>query len=1104
MKQSMTEVSPQKIVLSLASVVATVLFATLPCWASVPVKVSEGEISMPTYESSGRDLEPPLFADSAVGGLYPFVTYQMPLQASPKAKTYHAIFVENEYLKLTYLPEFGGRFMELYDKIRQRHVFYKNDVIKPTGFNALNSWPQEGIELTGPFDLHSPTLSSSPYWSHSVLHLPDGSVQLMLGETDPVYGMTVRYSATIHPGVAAMEISTFCFNPNDGRKPQMFWSNASFPTTLQTQFLYPMTRTVGHNTGQVTGWPFYEGVDYSYDRNNKNMLGVFGIDAYDNYGGAYMFDQDYGVFRYADRRVVQGMKMWTFGHGRDGVAIEQAYTDKAGPYYEAQSGRHVWDGHYEWVAPHQVESWSEWWIPVAGTKGLSTLTDYVALNARVEQQALQLDVAPVRAVPNASLEVRSAAGVLLKEKLSLRPETEVHRSVALPGQAPHDLQISVKDDAGKTLVEYRIPNVGEKRSEYTPFTLELEKPAKTQEQMSAEELVLAAESHLKDLDDKVGLQFLDESLKKDAGYSVAHELKGIVYFNEGRMEKAQTELQAAVARDPYADKAFYYLAVTQLALGLADKAERNFYFIWPNSAYYGNREYQLGRIEFLRKSYSAAMAHLKGAIDREGEDLSARQLLAMTYRESGDGGAAKSEVEALLKLDPPNRGAAAETFLATKSKSSADALGALMGDQTQEAMHVAEFYSNLQRWPEALAILQLVAEKNSDPFGTSAVFYDTLAYVSSQAGETALVAPALKKARATEGTVDRFPYLASSEAPLRFAIAADDDDALAHFNLACLLYSQDRKDEAIAQWEQAIKVRPQYFSAQRALGLAYSERGETKAAVPLLEKAVLLNPQHVATVNDLVTIYAQVGRFADERKLLTDALSRTEQKDDLMLRLLHVDLVQGRYDDAEEIVRTHTFSPRHRDYALRTEYRAMKYGEGSRAFHRGNYDEALKLFQAAETPPSNLGVDDFQFQSTPRLRYYVGRTLEAMGRKAEAAKAYEQSVKEADMTAGDIASYNTDNFYMLLSLEKLGRRTEAQVLAVKFDDFAKTQLALQRGHRRSEGKYLLGLVASMREEKAVAKHLYEEAVAIEPDDLMPIFDLRGDSIGSSIAVKAVK
>lgn len=265
--------------------------AVTACHAQAPssgVTVRNGEITIPTYSSARRELQPPLFPDSAAGGVYPFPTYTLPLSATPTPKTYKAIFLESDTLKLTYIPEFGGRFMELYDKLNHREVFYKNDVIKPTAFNPRLDWPQEGIELTGPFDIHSLTLNSDPYWSNTVLRNADGSASIMLGEIDPFYGMKVTLTATLHPGVHGLQISVFCFNPNTSRMPQMFWTNAAFPLTSQTQFLYPMSRTVGHNSGEVTDWPMYHGVDYSWDRNNMNMLGVFGIDLFDNFGGAYM------------------------------------------------------------------------------------------------------------------------------------------------------------------------------------------------------------------------------------------------------------------------------------------------------------------------------------------------------------------------------------------------------------------------------------------------------------------------------------------------------------------------------------------------------------------------------------------------------------------------------------------------------------------------------------------------------------------------------------------------------------------------------------------------------------------------------------------------
>jgi len=100
-------------------------FAPFPVYAStqagensknvIPsVTVAESTLVIPTYEHIGRDMEPPLFPSSTLTGLYPFTTYQAPFKdGDPKPKTYRTIVVENEYLKLTYIPEFGGRFFSL-------------------------------------------------------------------------------------------------------------------------------------------------------------------------------------------------------------------------------------------------------------------------------------------------------------------------------------------------------------------------------------------------------------------------------------------------------------------------------------------------------------------------------------------------------------------------------------------------------------------------------------------------------------------------------------------------------------------------------------------------------------------------------------------------------------------------------------------------------------------------------------------------------------------------------------------------------------------------------------------------------------------------------
>ena len=288
------------------------------------------------------------------------------------------------------------------------------------------------------------------------------------------------------------------------------------------------------------------------------------------------------------------------------------------------------------------------------------------------------------------------------------------------------------------------------------------------------------------------------------------------------------------------------------------------------------------------------------------------------------------------------------------------------------------------------------------------------------------------------------------------------------------------QDEAIAQWQAAIAIAPADFSARRALGLAYAEQGKPDAAAEQLEKAVSLKPEEPRTLDDLSSLYARAGRFDDQIALLRKALARSPHDDDLEMALLNAYLIKGRYQDADHIVSTYEFAPRHRSTVLRDEYRNLRYGMGAVAFNKGDYAQALQLFQSALKPPVSLGVDDFQFQSTPRAYYYIGRTLEAQGHKEEANNAYRESIRGIELLSGDRDSWNTENFYAVLSLEKLGHTTKAEDLIPHFDGFAKTEMDSSNPIRRGQARYLLALIAKNAGDDAKARKLMTGLAAGPP------------------------
>ena len=1070
------------------------------------VSVAEGTLDMPTYVPAGREMEPALFHNSSVIGLYPFPSFLTSFTAdSPVQHTYKTVIVENEYLKLTYLPEFGGRFFSLYDKIHKKEAFYRNDIVKPTMFNPRQSWSLFGLELTGPFDAHTLTLNGEPFWSHTIVRHEDGSVSLVLGEIDPIYHMKVNLTATIYPGVAAMQISVFCYNRNDGRMPQMFWTSGSMPSTEKTRFIYPMTRTIGHTSGEVSDWPLYNNIDYSWDRNNTHMLGVFGIDTYDNFAGAYQFENDYGVFRYADRRLVQGMKIWTFGYSATSDNMMKVYTQHGEPYIEIQSGRNVWDGHYEYVAPHKVENWSEWWVPVAGIGGLTTMTRDVALNLTVTPDSstantqITVSLSPVCTHKSAKLIVSSAAGEILNTSVDLVPGTPVTKTVSginAGADGLKELLVRIVDGSGREILNYRRPDDNPGRKQYSVYAKALEHPQKNTDQMSAEELVKAAEFKLKETNSAAMLDLVALALKKDPDYSQAHLLLGEFHYNGGRYQQAVDELNQATSRDPYLDEGWYYLAVSQLALGDIQSAERNFYYISPQSSYNDEREYQLGRLDVLAGQYRTAEGHLLKAITSNGSDLNARALLATCYRELGQKEKARLQLDEVERIDPTNRIVYTERYFMNGDPNAREELLRLTGGQSQEATDVAIFYESIHHWREAIEVLSVIEKNNKDPWSTSPVFYYTLSYDLRQSGNSTSADEYIKKARAASSFVDRFPSRRESEAPLAEAVRLNPHDEVARFFLGCLLYSLERPNEAIAQWTAAAETDSHYFSARRALGLALAEQGKVDAGIEQLAKAVELRPEHARTLNDLSTLYASVGRFDEQIALLHKALLRSANDDDLETALLNAYLIKGSYKEADQIVSTYKFAPRHRYYVLRDIYRNLRYGMGAVAFNKGDYAQALEFFQSALKPPVSLGVDDFQSQSSPRAHYYIGRTFEALGRKDEAMAEYEASTHGVEQLTGDRDSWNSDSFYMVLSLDRLGKQDQANSLIPHFDGFARTEMDESNPVHRGQARYLLALIAKRDGKNEQARTLTTESIQALPNYLQPRYDLRGDAIAS--------
>ena len=117
------------------------------------VKAWNEDIYLPTYEI-GAEEKNPVFLEKRVyqgssGSVYPYPVVEK-ISDEKKDKLYHALFIENRYLKLMILPQLGGRVQMAFDKIKNRHFVYYNQVIKPALVGLTGPWISGGIEFNWP------------------------------------------------------------------------------------------------------------------------------------------------------------------------------------------------------------------------------------------------------------------------------------------------------------------------------------------------------------------------------------------------------------------------------------------------------------------------------------------------------------------------------------------------------------------------------------------------------------------------------------------------------------------------------------------------------------------------------------------------------------------------------------------------------------------------------------------------------------------------------------------------------------------------------------------------------------------------------------------
>jgi len=999
-----------------------------PNAASAGVSFVHGRLTVPTYTFGRAETVAPLFKPLEDMGYYPYTRLDWESRsAKPVPVEYESLVLENEYLRVEFLPELGGRVWSARDKIANRDLFYHTTVIKPARYNQRGAWPVGNFELYGPFDAHMLTYPGEP-WAWEMRRHPEGSVSVYLSHIDHFFRDKVTLQVTIYPGKAFLETTIRLHNKNLYPNRYLLWTNAGVAVTDGSRFVYPMTKTIGHDSSALGSWPRIGGVDMTWNRNNKNMLGVFGLDIFDNFMSIYDYQEDYGTVCYTNRLLARGMKTWTFGSGLTALRHMAAYTDNDGLYMETQSGRFIWDGNYEIIEPGKSDGWTEYWLGTGKLGGLTTATRDVSLNWELPPRhsgESRISLTATAVYPQALVEVRAGEQLVWSGRRDLAFGQVVREQVELPASAQEKtLHLVVRSQGGTVLMDHAVyPGDAHPDAEYASDSIP--RQWGLPETLSAEECYQKGLGHEKfgqmaDAESSYG-----EALSKDREFSPAHLRLGLLALERFDQQAAREHFEKVLERDPTNGDAHYYLSLIHAGQGELHEARRHAYRLLPSEEKYHRRDYLLGLFALQAGDTIGARQKLRAAMEVSAYDVSVREAWAYCLRRTGNAEAAARERAAIIEMDPTNAFARAEELLEKKEEAAGgggtgDLLDRFCAHHPQGYLELATAYMKLSAWDEALEVLERgIAEARRQDSRADPLLHYYGAWSSHKFGRAEAVRGFLQSAREQDLQLQIFPFRAEDVTVLRFALAEDPRDANAATLLGDLLYSRGRRNEAISLWRDAVAAQPGHFSALRNLGLGLFTQGKEGEGLAFLTRAIDANQRHIPSALLAANLNARAGKPEAAREVFRKALAANPESDQLVERLAAVETQLGKPARALQLIENHTFQPTHQTYALLHLYRAIQLSLAGEAASGKDYPQALRHIAAAAKPPSSLGVDDFATVRSSRLLLFEALIEEQAGR-ADAAK---NTWREAAETRDD--DVEGEGLFRAIALYKTGERDKA-------------------------------------------------------------------------------
>ena len=1039
------------------------------CAYAAPVQVKETEITIPTYPLGPEDPNPP-FRIINSNNVYPYTMLDS-LTDNKKPKTYKAIVLENKYLIATIIPDLGARLYSLYDKPSKREVFYRNNVVKYALIGLRGAWISGGVEFNFPNGHTTDTVSPV---SSRIQSNPDGSASIFLGDVDQVSEMYWQVELTLRPETRRLEERVTLYNPTPAPGLYWYWDNAAVRATDDLLCMYPMREVNPDSPTEFWKYPEWKGIDYSRSADIPKPTEIFGVNVYRDYFGVYYPKEDFGVVHVANYRDEAGKKIWTWGAGGDGALWRKLLTDHDGPYDEVQAGVFQNQLNQDWMPPHRVESWNEYWYPVDRMRtGFVDATSQFAVNAGRANGKAQISIESTEALNGVRLTVRFGDKIAKSiDGLSFQPAQTKKFPIPWPVDSTDPIQVTLTGSNGRALLRWNsAAPIDGNRDFVSRAGVHPVEPPSAQEP-SIQKMFLKGELEQREGQQDAALSTFEAILEKDPQFIPALRSCALRSYRGAQFKQAAEYIGRAI-KEEHTDPQSQYIA------GLIYKSSGDLFraqnALWASIRYGGPKAQayaQLGEIALLQKGYPQAEQFFRRSVSYNPHDALALSSLAESLRlqkKYHDAGAYSTQAAHEMPLYPP---ALAEQWLLAategkKERAAGEAWTEAGGGRVENYLVAGSWYWSLGDWASSDFILK-AAVANLPSKALSPMLYFYLASNARHEGRKQDASAYRSKAR-TAPCHAVFPNRLSDAAVLRETLASSPGDSVANYLLGTYLFQYGSYAEADQMWSKAQAAGLRFAVLDRDRGVyAWRVQRNLDQAAEEYQKAIRLAPLDHHLYVDLDEIYAQQGVVAKRNQLWATAPANTLGQDTSRARYILLLMEQGQYDKALALLKTHTFHPWELGGNMRDIFVEANIEQGRARLAAGDSRQAQQSFEEALAYPPNLGIGKPEKPQESEQLYWLGSALQAQDKEAEARAAWAKAVEES--SPNQLISL----YYASLAEDALGRREDAQ------DHIAQLERDISKANPHASIYYYRGMIETGKNHLSRARSLFQKALQMDP------------------------